>query len=169
MASSLRNRKPREEAEKVVCADDAAATTKSRGRRHGGCCRRCCCYFFAALALFVLLGLAADGFQPVRTWGRINFGLMRFFRDLSRAKARRRRFGQKDALMPLLMGREEPLPLGDASAGLSLTIEELAEYDGRLLPDSTERAPLLLAVRGRIYDVSAGWPFYGPGKSYHKV
>ena len=29
------------------------------------------------------------------------------------------------------------------------------------------RAPLYLAIRARIYDVSAAWAFYGPGKSYH--
>lgn len=28
------------------------------------------------------------------------------------------------------------------------------------------RAPLYLAIRARIYDVSAAWSFYGPGKSY---
>jgi len=55
------------------------------------------------------------------------------------------------------------------STGLALTLEELAEFDGRALPDSEERAPLLLAIRGRIYDVSAGGAFYGPGRSYHKL
>ena len=29
------------------------------------------------------------------------------------------------------------------------------------------RAPLYLAIRARIYDVSKAWSFYGPGKSYH--
>ena len=29
------------------------------------------------------------------------------------------------------------------------------------------RAPLYLAITARIYDVSAAWAFYGPGKSYH--
>jgi predicted heme/steroid binding protein len=99
----------------------------------------------------------------------VNFVGMRFARDLSRAKARRRRFGQRHALMPLLLGREEPLPLADASRGLALTLEELAEFDGRPLPDSDERARLFLAVRGRIYDVSGGATFYGPGRSYHKL
>lgn len=62
----------------------------------------------------------------------------------------------------------QPLPLADASdIGIALTAEELAEFDGRFLPDSTERAPLYLAIRERIYDVSAAWAFYGPGKSYH--
>ena len=73
--------------------------------------------------------------------------------------------------MSVLLKREEPLPLGDASAGLALTLEELSEFDGRELPESSEgaRAPLLLAIRGRIYDVSAGTAFYGPGRSYHKL
>ena len=34
----------------------------------------------------------------------------------------------------------QPLPLADASdVGIALTAEELAEFDGRFLPDSTER------------------------------
>ena len=87
-----------------------------------------------------LLGLlVANGGSVSRATAHANFAFMRLFRDLARIKARRRRFGQRHALMPVLMGREEPLPLGDASAGLSLTAEELAEFDGRFLPDSTER------------------------------
>ena len=39
----------------------------------------------------------------------VNFFFMRLARDLSRVKARRRRFGQQNALMPVLMGREEVL------------------------------------------------------------
>lgn len=71
--------------------------------------------------------------------------------------------------MPVMMGREEPLPLADPTTGLGLTLEELAEYDGRVLPNSNEKAPLFLAIHGRIYDVTAGWAFYGPGKTYHKL
>ena len=106
-----------------------------------------------------------------RPFNRVSFFFMRLARDMSRAKARRRRFGQPNALMPLLMGKEELLPLADADSDsmIALTAEELAEFDGRLLPDSTEHAPLYLSVRGRIYDVTAGGPFYGPGKSYHKL
>jgi len=105
---------------------------------------------------------------PQGVFAPVNFFFMRLARDLSRVKARRRRFGQENALMPVLMGREEPLPLADASdVGIALTAEELAEFDGRFLPDSTERAPLYLAITARIYDVSAAWAFYGPGKSYH--
>jgi len=122
-----------------------------------------------ALSLLSLAALATHGGSPHAVWSSINFRMMRLFRDLSRVKARRRRFGQKDALMPVLMGTEEPLPLGDASAGLSLTLEELEEFDGRMLEDSNEPSNLYLAIHGRIYDVTAGGAFYGPGKSYHKL
>lgn len=131
--------------------------------------RRCGSCLLTMVVVPLLALLISSDMSPALASARANFALMRFFRDLSRAKARRRRFGQQGALMSVLLQREEPLPLGDASAGLSLTAEELAEFDGRLLPDSSERAPLLLAVRGRIYDVSAGASFYGPGKSYHKL
>jgi membrane-associated progesterone receptor component len=53
----------------------------------------------------------------------------------------------------------EPLPppvqLGD------VTLEELAEYDGR---DSKKQ--LLMAIKGQIYDVSQSRTFYGPGGPY---
>jgi predicted heme/steroid binding protein len=42
------------------------------------------------------------------------------------------------------------------------TVEELAQYDGR---DPSK--PLLLAIMGRVYDVTKGWDKYGPGASYH--
>lgn len=45
---------------------------------------------------------------------------------------------------------------------MQLTLEQLAGFDGR-----DEAKPLLLAVRGRLYDVSAGKDFYGPGGAYH--
>lgn len=134
-----------------------------------------CVLYCVALVAVLLLTSALAAHRPLTPvgllapLGGLNFVMMRFARDLSRAKARRRRFGQRHALMPLLLGREEPLPMADASRGLALTLEELAEFDGRPLPDSTETARLFLAVRGRIYDVSAGHPFYGPGRSYHKL
>jgi predicted heme/steroid binding protein len=151
----------------------AGKTGAAPPRRRAGwavhCCGRLLLATLLALALAGIGLLAVNDFSVSRAASSVNFVLMRFFRDLSRAKARRRRFGQKDALMSVLMRSEQPLPLGDASAGLSLTAEELTEFDGRQLPESEERAPLLLAIRGRIYDVSAGASFYGPGRSYHKL
>jgi hypothetical protein len=46
-----------------------------------------------------------------------------------------------------------------APAGsLRLTLAELAQYDGQ---DTSK--PLYISVRGKIYDVTAGKTFYGPG------
>lgn len=42
-----------------------------------------------------------------------------------------------------------------------LTEAELSRYDG-----SDSSLPILVAIRGKIYDVSAGKSFYGPGGSY---
>jgi len=142
---------------------------KSRTRR---VCRMCgfCCMGFVGLLLLGGLGFfAMNDFNPTRTSTSFSFAMMRFFRDVSRIKARRRRFGQVGQVMPVLGGYEKPLPLADPSLGLSLSAEELADFDGRQLPDSQERAPLLLAIKGRIYDVSAGRPFYGPGSKYHRL
>ncbi|GAB4819871.1 hypothetical protein N2152v2_006917 [Parachlorella kessleri] len=43
-----------------------------------------------------------------------------------------------------------------------ITLDELTKYDGR----DPYRA-LLLAVRGKVYDVTEGRAFYGPGGGYH--
>jgi len=94
---------------------------------------------------------------------------MRFFRDLSRSKARRRLHGNKYALVPMLFGIEEPISLKDKTEtdleieeAMTLTMEDLAAYNGK------DGSPLYLAIDGRVYDVSAGTKFYGEGGSYHK-
>eukprot|EP00879_Flechtneria_rotunda_P004699 GHRR01004963.1.p1 GENE.GHRR01004963.1~~GHRR01004963.1.p1 ORF type:complete len:139 (+),score=28.53 GHRR01004963.1:107-523(+) len=48
-----------------------------------------------------------------------------------------------------------------ASGDKQLTLQQLAEYDGR---DPSK--PLYISVRGNIYDVSSGRSFYGPGGPY---
>lgn len=42
-----------------------------------------------------------------------------------------------------------------------VTVEELKAYDG-----SDPKKPLLMAIRGNIFDVSRGRMFYGPGGPY---
>lgn len=43
----------------------------------------------------------------------------------------------------------------------TISEEELAKYDG-----GDEKKPLLMAIRGNIYDVSQSRGFYGPGGAY---
>ena len=136
--------------------------------------------FLLSLSVLVPLGLVASAAvagRPLTHQGvtqplsGLNFALMRLARDISRAKARRRRFNQRYSLVPLLLGKEEPLPLGDPDSCvgcISFTRDELAEFDGRPLPDGSP-SPLYLSVLGRVYDVSSGGAFYGPSKSYHKL
>ena len=101
--------------------------------------------------------LTSARWKPLAT-----MALGRFFRDVARYKARRRRFGNRYALAPMLLGREEPVALADAPPDAAgVTAAELAAADG------ADGAPLWLAIRGRVYDVTAGAAFYGPGKSYH--
>ena len=157
----------------------AAAPPKPAPRRRHG--RFAICALVALVALCLSLAAVAAStlaqgrpLTPRSLSATVNFGFMRLARDLSRAKARRRRFSQPNAVMTVLLGREAPLPLADASSCkdcISLTAEELAEYDGRPIDDDAdgERRPLFLAVLGRIYDVSAGKAFYGPGRTYHKL
>jgi hypothetical protein len=45
-----------------------------------------------------------------------------------------------------------------AAGDVRLTLQQLAAFDG-----SDASKPLYIAVRGKIYDVTAGRSFYGPG------
>mmetsp|Transcript_12270 Transcript_12270/g.30974 ORF Transcript_12270/g.30974 Transcript_12270/m.30974 type:complete len:259 (-) Transcript_12270:378-1154(-) len=51
--------------------------------------------------------------------------------------------------------------VGSICESLRLSPEELATYDG-----SDPDKPILLSIRGRVYDVSKGRDFYGPGGAY---
>uniref|UniRef100_K3XCD2 Cytochrome b5 heme-binding domain-containing protein n=1 Tax=Globisporangium ultimum (strain ATCC 200006 / CBS 805.95 / DAOM BR144) TaxID=431595 RepID=K3XCD2_GLOUD len=53
-------------------------------------------------------------------------------------------------------------PVG-ASQLTKFTLEELAKYDG-----SDKSLPILLAIGGKVVDVTQGEKFYGPGKMYHQ-
>jgi len=92
----------------------------------------------------------------------VNLFAMRFFRDVARSKARKRLYGNNHALMPILLGKEEPISIDhDAESTTTMTKEELAEYRGE------DGSPLYLAIKGRIYDVSANEHFYGEDGKYH--
>ncbi len=54
----------------------------------------------------------------------------------------------------------QPPPLPEAEAR-DYGLAELAQYDG-----SNPAKPLLLAIRGQVYDVGRGRDFYGPGGPY---
>ena len=87
---------------------------------------------------------------------------MRFFRDLSRAKAHRRLHGDMYGLT-VFASMDEPLQLLELrDDGLRFTREELATFDGQ------EGRPTYICIRGRVYDVSASPSFYGKGRSYHR-
>lgn len=97
---------------------------------------------------------------------RVDYNLffMKFFRNLSRSKARSRLYGNKYAIIPVMLGIEEPIKIKDdidAENSMQITREMLEEMDG------FDGAPLYLAIKGRVYDVTAGERFYGEGKEYH--
>lgn len=97
---------------------------------------------------------------------RVDYSLffMKFFRNLSRSKARARLHNNKYAMIPVMLGIEEPIKIKDdidAENALTITREELEEMDGY------DGSPLYLSIKGRVYDVSAGDRFYGEGKDYH--
>jgi len=116
------------------------------------------------VSLLVVLVAVLCNSQGIK--GRANFMLMRLFRDLSRSKAHARLHNSSSALLPLtvMLGREEPLHIPEPDDATPVfSSEELAFYRGVIEP----LAPLYLSIRGRVYDVSKGHQYYGPGRSYH--
>ena len=63
--------------------------------------------------------------------------------------------------MPLLLGKEAPIVQDTLNnePTATFTFEELASYNVEDV--------LYLSIKGRVYDVSAGAKFYGPGGPYH--
>eukprot|EP00878_Enallax_costatus_P002466 GHUV01002646.1.p1 GENE.GHUV01002646.1~~GHUV01002646.1.p1 ORF type:complete len:163 (+),score=13.94 GHUV01002646.1:152-640(+) len=51
--------------------------------------------------------------------------------------------------------------MASTTGSIRLTLGQLADYDGR---DASK--PVYISVRGKIYDVTAGKTFYGPGGPY---
>lgn len=115
-----------------------------------------------AIPLWLAAVLGSTGVLLARV--DYNLFFMKFFRNLSRSKARARLHGNKFAMIPVMLGIEEPMKINtdDAYAEdvMTVTREQLAEMDG------FDGAPLYLSIRGRVYDVSAGSKFYGEGGEY---
>ena len=93
--------------------------------------------------------------------------LMRFFRDVARAKAWKRRHGTSKGLIRIMT---EQNPLTD------LIMEEEQEYEVNMpaysveelleFGDGQDGRPILIAILGRVYDVSSGAKFYGENGRY---
>eukprot|EP00039_Didymoeca_costata_P020562 m.341676 g.341676 ORF g.341676 m.341676 type:complete len:467 (+) comp20340_c0_seq1:83-1483(+) len=140
---------------------NAKVENKKPPSKQGCACR---CLKTSCRLLFWLVGLVSLVILGCYTiyYNETQLFLMRFFRDLSRSKAHARLHGNNNALMMMLAGKEEILPLKESNEdGYRMTLEELAKFNGE------DDSPLYLAILGRIYDVSAGKSFYGPGRSYH--
>lgn len=116
-----------------------------------------------ALPLWLALAIGVTGILFSPRVVDYNLLLMKFFRNLSRSKARARLHDNKYAIIPVMLGIEETMTIEDREAESQMTItrEELEDMDG------FDGAPLYLSIKGRVYDVSAGERFYGDGKDYH--
>lgn len=114
------------------------------------------------IPLWLAATLGATGVALARV--DYNMFFMKFFRNLSRSKARARLHGNKYAMIPVMLGIEEPMKIKDdfdAENDMTITREQLEDMDGY------DGAPLYLSIRGRVYDVTAGGTFYAEGKEYH--
>ncbi|MGB5368558.1 MAG: cytochrome b5-like heme/steroid binding domain-containing protein [Polyangiales bacterium] len=61
----------------------------------------------------------------------------------------------------LFRKKAEPRPPLPEAEERDYSLQELAAYDG-----SDSGKPLLIAIRGQVYDVTRGRDFYGPGGPY---
>jgi predicted heme/steroid binding protein len=94
--------------------------------------------------------------------------VMGIIRDIGRHKARQRRFSNSKGLIQTLLHLDNPLEdllLGvDEDDELNIptyTRTELYEFGNGL-----DGKPILISLFGRVYDVSVGKRFYGPGGPY---
>jgi membrane-associated progesterone receptor component len=102
----------------------------------------------------------------------VNDFFMGFFRDLSRLKAKKRRMGNDKALsvtdFKMLVFKIEDDPLEDMEEDES-ALENLPIYSRKELFEygtGKDGNPILLALFGRVYDVSNGEKFYGIDGKY---
>ena len=94
-----------------------------------------------------LIASCVSAFMLYMMKDHANIFLMKFFRNLSRHKARRRLYGDSAALIPMLLGREKPIktPVDDLDPNTldKWTLAELAERDGR-----TSETPIFIGKNG---------------------
>jgi predicted heme/steroid binding protein len=101
---------------------------------------------------------------------KVDAVIMGMVRDIGRHKAKKRRQqDSKHGLMTYLLKQDDPLEdlyqkeeQEDESNLPTYTHEELLE-----MGDGLDERPILISIFGRVYDVSQGDKFYGPGGPYH--
>eukprot|EP00640_Fibrocapsa_japonica_P003993 CAMPEP_0113947084 /NCGR_PEP_ID=MMETSP1339-20121228/62157_1 /TAXON_ID=94617 /ORGANISM="Fibrocapsa japonica" /LENGTH=217 /DNA_ID=CAMNT_0000953491 /DNA_START=106 /DNA_END=759 /DNA_ORIENTATION=+ /assembly_acc=CAM_ASM_000762 len=134
--------------------------------------------FCSALGIMIALSAAA----VFHYQDDINVYFMGLFRDLARLKARHRRMGNDKAILSasdlkhLLLRQDDADPLkevldiseqeGSEKTNLHTmpvySEEELFEFG-----NGKDGKPILIAIFGRVYDVSTGAKFYGPDGNYN--
>lgn len=127
------------------------------------------------IGLWKILFVAVAGVGTLHAavkYNRLAFDrfVMGIIRDIGRHKAKQRRFQNSQGLMLTLLHRDgDPLydllldtgEAEDESDLPSYTASELAEFG-----DGVDGRPILISMFGRVYDVSSGSKFYGPGGMY---
>ncbi|GAX28175.1 hypothetical protein FisN_35Lh029 [Fistulifera solaris] len=120
----------------------------------------------------ILIGAASIGVIQLMAPRQVDNIVMGLVRDLGRYKAKKRRMANTKGLMlQILLQKDDPLQdlrLLDGSETPentqdlpTFTMDELVEFG-----DGQEGRPILLALYGRVYDVSLGHKFYGPSGAY---
>lgn len=94
--------------------------------------------------------------------------VMGIFRDIGRHKARQRRFSNSKGLILTLLHQDNPLEdlLLGAEEEDELNIPTYTRTELYEFGNGSDGKPILISLFGRVYDVSAGKKFYGPGGPY---
>lgn len=127
--------------------------------------------------IWTIVGVTSSSIAVHVNKNRMNIFFMRLFRDIGRHKAYKRRYGNNDyALTTFLFQKDDPLLGIDFSKEReddlpTYTVDELWEMghideDDNSSEDEDNSKKLLLSIFGRIYDVTRGTKFYGPGSRY---
>ena len=94
--------------------------------------------------------------------------VMGIVRDIGRHKARQRRFSNSQGLIVTLLHQDNPLEdlLLGAEEEDELNIPTYTRSELYEFGNGSDGKPILISLFGRVYDVSAGKKFYGPGGPY---
>jgi predicted heme/steroid binding protein len=94
--------------------------------------------------------------------------VMGIFRDIGRHKARQRRFSNSKGLILTLLHQDNPLEdlLLGAEEEDELNLQTYTRTELYEFGNGLDGKPILISLFGRVYDVSAGKKFYGPGGPY---
>ena len=117
-----------------------------------------------------LIGVLGGSHLMHKHQDKVDRFFMGIFRDIGRHKAlKRRHANSKGLISTVILKQDNPLLDLDLEKE-DETLDNIATYTASELEEfgsGLDGQPILIALFGRVYDVSAGKKFYGPDGHYH--